>query len=208
MKITSLEDMLLDCLRDLYSAETQLVKALPKMAKAASTDELRDAFEEHLEQTKGHVERLEQAIDQLGGKARGKKCAAMEGLIEEGKELIGQDVESESVMDAGLIGAAQKVEHYEIASYGTARTWAQMLGQDEVADLLQQTLDEEKQADDLLNKIAETMVNERAAQEGEEGEEDDEEEGATAGARGGNGRQAAGRGGSSKGRAGGGRGKK
>jgi ferritin-like metal-binding protein YciE len=188
MKITSLEDLLIDSLRDLYSAETQLVKALPKMAKAASAEELREAFAEHLEQTRGHVERLERAIDLLGAKARGKKCAAMEGLIEEGKELMDEGVEAEAVLDAGLIGAAQKVEHYEIASYGTARTWAQRLGHEEVADLLRQTLDEEKETDERLNQIAEGMVNEQAAEEGE-GEEE-----TARGARNGNGRRGAAKG--------------
>ena len=168
MKITSLEDLLIDSLRDLYNAETQLVKALPKMAKAATTDELRKGFEEHLEQTKRHVDRLEQACEHLGVRAKGKKCAAMEGLIEEGKELLDQDIEDQSILDAGLIEAAQKVEHYEIAGYGTVRAWARQLGHTEVAELLQQTLQEEKETNERLNQIAERMVNEQAAHSGQE----------------------------------------
>jgi len=153
MTNTSLKGLLIEELKDLYSAEQQMVKALPKMAKAATSDELRGAFEDHLEQTKGHVERLEQVFNLLGLPARGKKCAAMEGLIEEGKELIEEGL-PDNVQDAGLIGAAQKVEHYEIAAYGTARTHAELLGQSEVADLLEQTLDEEKQTDEKLTDLS------------------------------------------------------
>src|SRR5262249_52536334 len=149
MKLQSLQDLLMNELRDLYHAENQILKALPKMAKAASSEELRHAFEEHLEQTQGHVDRLEQVFDRLGTKAKGKKCEAVQGIIEEGKELMGEDVE-EPVLDAGLICAAQKVEHYEMAGYGCARTWAQQLGHNDIADLLQKTLDEEGQADHKL----------------------------------------------------------
>jgi ferritin-like metal-binding protein YciE len=161
-KSQSLEDLFVEELRDLYHAEGQLVKALPKIAKAASSQELRQAIEEHLEQTKGHVERLEQVFEELGQRAKGKRCVAMEGLIEEGKELMDQDLEA-MVMDAGLICAAQKVEHYEMAGYGTARTWARLLGHHRAPDLLQETLNEEGEADHKLTQIAEGMVNTQAA---------------------------------------------
>src|SRR5205823_3118770 len=143
-------------LRDLYNAENQLVKALPKMAKAATDDQLKSAFEDHLDQTRTHVERLEQIFDKLGTKASGKKCKAMEGLIAEGKEAMDEDATPE-VMDASLIAAAQRVEHYEIAGYGTVRAYAELLGENEAANLLQQTLDEEKEADQTLNEIAEQI---------------------------------------------------
>jgi len=168
MKLESLRDLLVDQLKDLYSAENQLVKALPKMAKNASLPELSNGFEKHLDETRGQVERLERICEQLGVTPKGKKCAAMEGLIEEGKEIMEEDAD-EAVLDAGLIAAAQKVEHYEIASYGCARTWAEQLGLREAARLLQQTLDEEKATDEKLNKIAVGMVN-RQAKAGEEGE--------------------------------------
>src|SRR5262249_1822774 len=153
-----LHDLFVDQLKDLYNAENQLVKALPKMAKAASSPELRSAFEEHLEVTKGHVERLEQVFESLDLPPKGQKCKAMKGLIEEGKELIDEEPEAD-VLDAGLICAAQKVEHYEMAGYGCVRTWARQLGHAEAADLLQQTLDEEGEADKKLTQIAESMVN-------------------------------------------------
>ena len=158
MKLQTLNDLLHHELKDLYSAENQLVKALPKMAKAATNADLKAGFEEHLEQTKGHVERLDQIGEQLGMKLTGHKCKAMEGLIEEGAELIGEDAE-DSVRDAGLIGAAQRVEHYEMAGYGTCRTWARLLGYENQAQLLQMTLDEEKQTDLDLTDIAESTVN-------------------------------------------------
>ena len=188
MKIGSLQDLLVDLVKDLYSAETQLVKALPKMAKAASFPELRTAFEEHLEQTRQHVERLQQVCELLDTSARGKKCVAMEGLIEEGKELLDMKPEA-AVLDAGLIAAAQKVEHYEIAGYGTARTWAEQLGLDEAADLFRQTLDEEKETDERLTELAEQMVNQEAEAGSEDHEEDEEEEMATAAPRKGRGRR-------------------
>src|SRR5262249_53558383 len=141
MAMESLHDLYVNELRDLYSAETQLVKALPKMAKAAASPDLRAAFEEHLEVTQGQVERLETIFEELGIKPKGKKSIAMEGLIEEGKELLEEDA-SESVLDAGLIVAAQKVEHYEMAGYGSVRTFANLLGYEEAARLLQETLDE------------------------------------------------------------------
>ena len=158
MAAQTLEDMLVETLRDTFDAEKQLVKALPKMAKAAQADELRAAFEEHLEVTKGQVARLEKVFAELGVAARGKHCVAMEGLIEEGKELIEEDHDPE-VKDAGLIAAAQKVEHYEIAAYGTLRTWAEMLGYGTAAELLQQSLTEESEADEALSQLAMTSVN-------------------------------------------------
>src|SRR5688572_660952 len=163
MEMDHLQDLLLHELRDLYNAENQLLKALPRMAKAASSPELRKAFELHTRETKGQVQRLEKVFKSLGEKARGKKCHAMEGLIEEGKELMQEDMEPE-VLDAGLIGAAQKVEHYEIASYGTVRTYAQLLGNDEAARLLQETLDEEGATDKKLTALAQSLINVEAAQ--------------------------------------------
>ena len=157
-KITTLEDLYIDMLKDLYNAEKQLVKALPKMAKNSQNSELQRAFQDHLKQTEGHVERIERIFSELDGSPRGKKCVGMEGLIAEGSELLKEDVEPD-VLDAGLIAAAQKVEHYEIASYGTVRTWAHRLGYDNAASLLQQTLDEEGEANKKLTQIAESFVN-------------------------------------------------
>jgi ferritin-like metal-binding protein YciE len=161
MKFDSLEPLFVEELRDIYNAETQLTKALPKMAKRASSPELKAAFEEHLEQTKGHIDRLDQIFEGLGKKATGKTCKAMKGLVEEGSEMMEEDGE-DSVIDAGIIAAAQKVEHYEIASYGTVRTWAEMLGKDDAVDLLQQTLDEETEADEKLTELAESTINQEA----------------------------------------------
>ena len=158
-----LEELLVDELKDLYSAESQIVKALPKMAKAASSPELRRAFERHLEETKRQVERLNQIGENLDVKLTGKKCKGMEGLLEEGKEIMEEDLD-ENALDAGLIGAAQKVEHYEIAGYGTARTHAQLLGLNKIARLLQQTLDEEGNTDKKLTALAESIINVEAAQ--------------------------------------------
>jgi ferritin-like metal-binding protein YciE len=158
MKITTLRDALVHELHDLYSAETQLTKALPKMAKASTHEELTMAFEEHLEQTKNHAERLEKAFKQLDVSTRGQKCKAMEGLIEEGKGTLELEA-SDEVRDALIISIAQKIEHYEIAGYGTARTFAKLLGEDKVATLLADTLEEEAEADQKLTKIAETAVN-------------------------------------------------
>jgi len=177
MELSSLQDLLVEELKDLYSAEKQLTKALPKMAKAASNEELRQGFEEHLTQTEEHVRRLEQCFEHLGEPAKAKKCKAMEGLIEEGSEMIKQDAEDD-VKDAGLIAAAQKVEHYEIASYGTVRAYAEILGHDECVQLLQQTLDEEKETDQKLTDLAMSSINIEAS-EGEESEGEEEE---TAGA--------------------------
>lgn len=157
----SLDDLYIEELRDLYSAEAQLVKALPRLAKAASSPDLRAAFTEHLEVTRGQVERLEKIFEGLEVKPRGKKCKAMEGLIEEGKELLEKGA-SPAVLDAALIVAAQKVEHYEIAGYGSARTFAEMLGQTEAAGLLQQTLDEEAEADVKLTALARAVINPEA----------------------------------------------
>jgi ferritin-like metal-binding protein YciE len=158
MKLHSLEDLFHERLRDMYDAEKKLVKALPKMAKASSSEELRAAFEDHLEQTKGHVERVERVFELIDKKARGKSCAAMEGLIEEGSEMMDADAEP-MVMDAGLIAAAQRVEHYEIAGYGCLHTWARQLNNHGAADLIEQILREEKEADEKLTHIAEGMVN-------------------------------------------------
>jgi len=145
-------------LKDLYSAEKQLVKALPKMAKAAQSPDLQKAFQNHLKQTEGHVDRIERIFSDMEGSPRGKKCAAMEGLVEEGSELLQEDIEP-NVLDAGLIAAAQKVEHYEIASYGTVRAWAERLGKNRAVQLLQQTLDEESAANEKLTQIAESQAN-------------------------------------------------
>jgi ferritin-like metal-binding protein YciE len=156
VKINSLHDLYVDQLRDLYDAENQLIKALPKMAEASSSDELREGFEEHLEQTRGHVQRLEQIFERLGEKPKGKKCKAMEGLIKEGSETLEEEMQ-EDTKDAGIIAAAQRVEHYEIAAYGTVRTWADLLGRDDDANLLQQTLEEEKETDQTLTHLAENI---------------------------------------------------
>ena len=173
MKLDSLQKLYLEELRDVYNAENQLLKALPKMAKAASSEELKQALEDHLEETQGHVERLDEIFEALGENAKGKTCQAMKGLIEEGSEILSEKGE-ESVLDAGIIAAAQKVEHYEMATYGTLRTWANLLGEDEAAELLQETLDEEGDADQRLNELAEEIVNPEALAESE-GEEEAEE---------------------------------
>jgi ferritin-like metal-binding protein YciE len=165
----NLNELFLEELADLYSAEQQLVKALPKMAKAASSEELREGFEMHLEQTEEHVRRLEQVFEIFGEKAKAKKCEAMAGLIEEGKNMIEEDAEP-AVKDAGLIAAAQKVEHYEIASYGTLRTWAELLEKDEAVSLLEETESEEKETDEKLTELSES-INIEANQSGEEEEE-------------------------------------
>ena len=165
MKMDSLHELYVEELKDLHSAEKQLVKALPKMAKAATHPELKRAFENHLEETKEHVARLETILGELDELGRGKKCKGMEGLIEEGAELIEEDPE-EDVLDAGLITKAQHVEHYEMAGYGTVRTWAQLMGHTEHVRLLQQTLDEEGAADKLLTELAERSINIEANEEG------------------------------------------
>jgi ferritin-like metal-binding protein YciE len=157
-KFETLRDLYVNELRDLHSAENQLVDALPKMAAAATSSQLRQAFTEHLEQTRGHVRRLEEIFDALGEKPTGETCEAMEGLISEGESYVKASGDDD-VRDAGLIGAAQRVEHYEIAGYGTARTLANRLGEKEAADLLQATLNEEGEADHKLTEIAERDVN-------------------------------------------------
>lgn len=161
MKLKSLNDLFVHELKDLYSAEKQLVTALPKMAKTAASLELRQAFEEHLEQTKEHVQRLETIFEELNEKPGRMKCKGMEGLIEEGQELMKEEAEPE-VKDAALIGAAQRVEHYEIAAYGTARTFAQQLNLGNATQMLQQTLDEEGETDKKLTALAEGSINTQA----------------------------------------------
>jgi ferritin-like metal-binding protein YciE len=160
----SLRDLYIDELKDLYSAETQLVKALPKMAKAASNDQLRQAFEEHLRQTSEHVSRLEQIFQALEEKPTGKKCVGMEGLVKEGSEVMKEDYGDE-VKDAAIIGAAQRVEHYEMAGYGTVRAFAELLGETEHVSLLEETMNEEKEADEKLTQLAEE-INATAEQAG------------------------------------------
>ncbi len=158
MKVKNLEDLLVAELKDILSAEQQIVKALPKMAKAASSERLKTSFEMHLEQTKGQIDRLEKVFEHLGVKASAKKCKGMEGLIAEGEEMMAMKGDPD-VIDAGLISAAQRVEHYEIAAYGCARTYARLLGNRDAEQLLQQTLDEEEATDKKLTKIAETSIN-------------------------------------------------
>jgi len=182
MSAENLREALVEEIRDLYNAEKQLVKALPKMAKGAESDELRDAFEKHLEETEGQVTRLERVFELLDEKPRGKHCAGMAGIVEEGSEKLQEDIEG-SVLDAVLIASAQKVEHYEIGAYGTAIAWAGALGLTEVCDVLNETLEEEKAADEKLSALAESGINQAATageSEGEEMEEMDEEDEAEA----------------------------
>lgn len=176
MKMETLQELYVEQLKDIYDAENQLMKALPKMAKEAKNEELKAAFEQHLEQTEEQISRLDKIFEELGEKSKGHKCKAMAGLVEEGKELMQQDADPD-VMDAGLICAAQKIEHYEIATYGCLRTYAEMLGFDEQADLLQETLDEEKDTDENLTELAVSCIN-LEAEEGDS-EEDEEEEAKT-----------------------------
>ncbi len=175
MKENTLRDLFLDELRDLYDAENRIVKALPKLAKAANSEELRSGFEEHLEQTKEHVERLKQVFGELDEKASAKKCPGIIGILQEGEEMMDEDYEG-SVADAALISAAQRVEHYEIAAYGCVHSWAQELGEEKAAELLEKTLNEEKETDEKLTELAE-QINASANSEGsaEEGEEEQEE---------------------------------
>jgi ferritin-like metal-binding protein YciE len=163
MSLKTLEDLFVHELRDLHSAEKQLIKALPKIAKAATSEKLRRGIEEHLEETRHQEDRLDQILEQLGKSSRGARCEAMEGLIEEGQRMIDEDAEPH-VRDAGLISMAQRVEHYEIAGYGTARTYAKLLGHGEAEDLLQQTLDEERAADEKLTELAMSEINVGALQ--------------------------------------------
>ena len=165
--IKTLDDLFVHTLQDIYYAEQQITKALPKMIKAATSEPLKAGFEKHLEETHGQLERLEQCFELLDEKVRGKACEAMRGIIEEASETMKEDMEPE-VLDAALVASAQKVEHYEIASYGTVMTWAQHLGLDKVAKLLSATLDEEKAADQKLNQIAKSKVNRDALVAGNE----------------------------------------
>ena len=162
MELNTLKDLYIHELKDLFSAEQQLVKALPKMAKAASNKELASGFQEHLEQTKGHAQRLEHILSSHNATTRGPKCKGMEGIVAEGAEMIEEEADDE-VKDAGLIAAAQRVEHYEMAGYGTARTYAKLLGDREGAKLLQTTLEEEKQTDQKLSALADSAINVAAA---------------------------------------------
>ncbi len=165
MEMESLRDLFVDQLKDIYSAETQITKALPKLTKAASSTELQNAFRMHLDQTQNQIKRLDEIFNNLGKNPKGKKCKGMEGLIEEGADMMKEDATPE-VMDAGLIAAAQRVEHYEISAYGTARAYARMLGDERSASLLNQTLEEESQTDEKLNQLAEGQINIKAQEKG------------------------------------------
>lgn len=177
--ITDLEDLFLDMLRDIYYAEKKILRALPKMARAVrkETPELAEAFEKHCDETGGQVDRLERVFEIFGKRATGKKCAAIEGILEEGEELI-QSVDCKCTLSAGLLAGAQAVEHYEMARYGTLVEWARLLDQDEAADLLQETLDQEKDTDSALNELALDHVNQAAVEtmteEGSENDQDDD----------------------------------
>ena len=173
--IATLHDLMIHQLRDLYSAEKQLVQALPKMAKNANAPELQDALRTHLQETEEHVSRLEQAFEMLGVTGRGMKCKGMEGLIEEGQELFEEDVDPE-VLDAGIIAAAQRIEHYEIAGYGTVCEYARSMEHEELLSLLDSTLAEEKQTDEKLTALAESGINAMAEMGGDESEEDEDSE--------------------------------
>jgi ferritin-like metal-binding protein YciE len=166
MALRTLEDLYVEELKDLYNAEQQITKALPKMSKAAASPRLKDAFNQHLDQTREQIKRLDRIFDELGRSPRGKRCRGMEGLIEEGKEIMTADADP-AVRDAGLISQAQRVEHYEMASYGTARTYAKLLGYDDAAQSLQQTLDEEGDTDHRLTDLAVRTINPQAEQEGD-----------------------------------------
>lgn len=173
----TLHEMMLDEIKDLYHAEKQLTKALPKMAKAATNEDLREAFEMHLEETQEQITRLEEVFEALGEKVKAKPCAGMAGIIEEGKETMEEDADG-AVMDAALIAAAQRAEHYEIGAYGTCIEWARLMGHTEVVALLEQTLEEEKATDKKLTMLAESEINQAAlAESGLEGDEEQEESG-------------------------------
>jgi|SRR5690554_3741300 len=163
----SLKDLFVDEIKDLYNAEKQITKALPQMAKKASSDELKNAFEEHLKETENQIQRLEKVFEELDMAPRSKKCEGIEGIISEGKEMM-KEIKDPSLLDAALISAAQKVEHYEIASYGTVRTYAEMLNMHKAASLLQETLDEESNANEKLTKLALNGINQEALHEIEE----------------------------------------
>ena len=170
----TLHDAFIDELQDAYDAEKQLTKALPKMAKAATSEELREAFESHLEETQGHVQRLEQVFASIGEKVKGKHCDGIAGIIEEGKNVMEDDFD-ESTMDACLIAGGQRAEHYEMAAYGSLVAWAKAMGHDEAASLLEETLEEEKAADEKLTSIAEGGINEEAAAQAHPENESEEE---------------------------------
>lgn len=172
---STLHDAFIDELRDAYDAEQQLVKALPKLAKAAESTELRQAFVDHLEETNGHVTKLEQVFEGLDEKVKGKHCDGMAGIIDEGKSVMDEDFEG-ATMDAALIASAQRAEHYEMAAYGTLVAWAKGMGHSDAADLLQEILDEEKAADETLTKIAESGINEQACAGARAGDSEDEED--------------------------------
>ena len=172
MPLDSLNSLFIEELKDIYNAEKQIVTALPKMAKAASSPDLAQAFTNHLEESKGHVARLEQIFQSLDLPARGKKCKGMEGLLEEGKEILEEKSDGdESVLDAALISAAQRVEHYEMAAYGCLRSYAELLGHNDIVRLLEQTLQEEEAADDKLTELADGGINEAALAAGETSEQ-------------------------------------
>jgi len=175
MKEAKFDELFRDQLEDLYDAEKQIIQALPKMSEAASNEELKAAFDEHLQQTREQVKRLDRVFKSIGEKPKGKTCEGMQGLLKEGEKMIAEIPQS-PVRDAALIGAAQKVEHYEISGYGTARTMAEMLGQQDSAELLEETLDEEKATDDTLTEIAESIMTGEDSDEDEEEEEEVEEE--------------------------------
>jgi ferritin-like metal-binding protein YciE len=162
MSEKDLNALFIDTLKDIYYAEKQILKSLPKMAKAAQSDQLRAAFEKHHDETEGHVERLEEVFELIGKPARGKKCDAIEGILDEGKEVM-EEYEDTPALDAGLLAAAQAVEHYEISRYGTLKSWAEKLGMKDAVRLLDQTLSEEKKTDETLSKIAVSAVNAEAA---------------------------------------------
>jgi ferritin-like metal-binding protein YciE len=171
----TLKEMFEETLKDVYFAENALIKALPKMAEKAQSEELKAAFEEHLEETKGQVGRLDKIFKMLDGKAEGKECPALKGLVQETEELMGE-AENPDVLDAGLIGCAQAVEHYEIARYGTLKAWAEQLEMEDAAELLEETLEEEKAADQKLSELASGGLNEEAEGEGEDDEKEDEDQ--------------------------------
>jgi ferritin-like metal-binding protein YciE len=165
--MNELKDLFIDEIKDLYNAEKQITKALPQMAKKAHSEELKEAFQEHLKETEKQIERLEKIFKELDLAPRGKKCEGMEGIISEGKDIM-QEIENPDLLDAALIAAAQKVEHYEIASYGTVRTYAELLNMDNAANLLQETLDEEAAADEKLTSLATQGINQEAVEEEKE----------------------------------------
>jgi len=175
--IDSMNALLVDELRDIYDAEKRLTKAIPKLAKKASNDDLRSALEEHLQETEGQIARLEEAFEHLGERAKGKPCAGMRGIIEEGNEHVGEDYEDDDLRDAVIIGSAQRVEHYEMAAYGTAIAHARVLQQDDIVQLLEESLEEEKAADAKLSELAESVVNLEAADQSEESDDSSEQMG-------------------------------